>query len=332
MPLFIPTDTVRAELIQRIGQATGRQARIDGPISISLLPTVHVSAGGIGLAGLTGGGEALKVDSVSFGVSLLPLLSGRVAINSVTIVKPELVYEIGKDGRSNWQAAAAPAAQTAQGGGGPSSMEDLIASAESSQQQQQAATAEALATLDRIGIDKLTISDGTLIYRDRRSGTDETVSAMNLTLSAPDLARGASLDGSFTWGGRQETIALSVGARPDPTKLAALPVDLKVSDDLATIAAKGTALDGDTLFKGTVAANGGSLASLAGRFGVALPATAAYGKFDASASLAATAKRTTLDTFDATLGDAKFAGQAVITTDGARAGHRPQAHRRVDRR
>ena len=211
-------------------------------------------------------------------------------------------------------------------------MEDLIASAESSQQQQQAATAEVLATLDRIGIDKLTISDGTLIYRDRRSGTDETVTAMNLTLSAPDLARGASLDGSFTWGGRQETIALSVGARPDPTKLAALPVDLKVSDDLATIAAKGTALDGDTLFKGTVAANGGSLASLAGRFGVALPAAPAYGKFDASASLAATAKRTTLDKFDATLGDAKFAGQAVITTDGARAGHRPQAHRRVDRR
>ena len=217
---------------------------------------MHVAAGGIGLAGLTGGGEALKVNSVSFGVGLLPLLSGRVAINSVTIVKPELVYEVDKSGRNNWQAAAEPAAQTAQGGG-PSSMEDLIASAESSQQQQQAATpAEALATLDRIGIDKLTISDGTFIYRDRRSGTDETVSAMNLTLAAPDLARGASLDGSFTWSGRKETIALSVGARPDPTKLAALPVDLKVSDDLATIAAKGTALDGDTLFKGTVTANG----------------------------------------------------------------------------
>ena len=319
VPLFIPTDTVRAELIARIQQATGRQARIDGPIAISLLPTVHVSAGGIGLAGLTGGGEALKVDSVSFGVSLLPLLSGRVAINSVTIVKPELVYEIDKDGHSNWQAAAVPAMQTA-GGGQPKSMEDLIASSEASQQQQQAATEEALATLDRIGIDKLTISDGTLTYRDRRSGTDETVSAMNLTLSAPDLARGASLDGSFTWGGKQETIALAVGARPDPTKLSALPVDFKVSDDLAAITAKGTALDGDTLFKGTIAASGGSLASLAGRFGVTLPAASAYGKFDLSATLAATAKRTTIDTFDAALGDAKFLGQAVIATDGQRPG------------
>ena len=111
---------------------------------------------------------------------------------------------------------------------------------------------------------------------------------MNLTLSAPDLARGAKLDGSFAWDGKTEKISLTLGARPDPTKLAALPVDFTLSDDLATITAKGTALDGDTMFTGTVTANGGSLANLAGRFGAALPAAPAYGAFDLSATLAAT--------------------------------------------
>ncbi len=321
VPLFIPTDTVRAELITRIEQATGRQARIDGPISISLIPTVHVSAGGIGLAGVTGNSEALKVDSVSFGVGLLPLLSGRVAINSVTIVRPEIVYAIDQNGNSNWQAAAtAPAADDTAAAAQPKSMEDLITSSEASQQQQQAATEEMLATLDRIGIDKLTISDGTLVYRDRRSGTEQTLSAMNLTLSAPDLASGASLDGSFAWDGRQEKIALTVGARPDPARLAALPVDLTLSDDLVTIAAKGTALDGDTLFNGTVAANGGSLAGLAGRFGAALPAAPAYGAFGLSAALAATAERVTVNPFAVTLGESRFDGQAVIALNGQRPG------------
>ena len=315
VPLFIPTETVRSELIARIEQATGRQARIDGPISISLIPTVHVSAGGIGLSGVAGSGEALKVGSVSFGVSLLPLISGRVAINSVTIVKPELVYEIDQSGRSNWQAAAAPAAQTA-AGAQPKSMEDLIASSEA----EQTATQETLATLDRIGIGKLTISDGTLTYRDRRNGRVETVTAMNLTLAAPELARGASLDGSFTWDGKQETVALKLGARPDPTKLAALPVDLTLSDDLATITAKGTALDGDTLFGGTVTAKGGSLANLAGRFGASLPAAPAYGAFDLSATFTATSARTTLDHFAVTLGGVAFDGQAVIATDRPRPG------------
>ncbi len=319
VPLFIPTDAVRAELITRIQQATGRQARIDGPISISLLPTVHVSAGGIGLAGVTGSGEALKVGSVSFGVSLLPLLSGRVAINSVTIVKPQVVYAIDKNGNSNWQAASTPAADTT-AAAQPKSMEDLIISSEASQQQQQAATAEMLATIDRIGISKLTISDGTLAYRDQRSGTAETVTAMNLTLAAPNLAYGASLDGSFAWGGKTEKIALKVGARPDPTRLAALPVDLTLSDDLATIAAKGTALDGDSLFNGTVAANGGSLAGLAGRFGASLPAAPAYGKFDLSAGLAATAKKITVSKYQVTLGDAQLGGQAVIALDRQRPG------------
>ncbi len=316
VPVFIPTATIRSELIARVEQATGRQARIDGPISISLLPTVHVSAGGIGLAGVTGSGEALKVDSVSFGVSLLPLISGRVAINSVTIVKPEIVYAIDKNGRSNWQAAAAPASQQTAAGGEPKSMEDLIATSEA----QQAATQEALAAIDRIGISRLTISDGTFTYRDQRSGTDQTVAAVNLTLAAPDLARGASLDGSFTWDGKQEKIALKLGARPDPSKLAALPVDLTLSDDLATIAAKGTALDGDSLFKGTVAANGGSLAGLVGRFGTSLPAAPAYGKFDISATLAATKDRVTLNQFAVTLGDAQFSGQAVIATNRPRPG------------
>ncbi len=317
VPLFISTAAVRAGLIQRIAQATGRQARIDGPISISLLPTVHVSAGGIGLAGLTGSGEALTVDSVSFGVGLLPLLSGRVAINSVTIVKPVLTYEIDANGHSNWQAEAAPSTDMA-AAAPPKSMEDLIASSETAPQ---AATQETLETLGRIGIDKLTVSDGTLTYRDQRSGRTETVSAMNLTLSAPDLARGAALKGSFTWGGKQEKIALDVGARPDPSKLAALPVDLTLTDDLATVAAKGTTLSGDTLFSGTIVAKGSSLADLADRFGAKLPATApAYGTFDISASVAASATRITLDKFDMALGDAKLAGQAVIATDRPRPG------------
>ncbi len=320
VPFFIPTDTVRTELIQRIEQATGRQARIDGPISISLIPTVHVSAGGIGLAGVTGSGEALKVDSVSFGVSLLPLISGRVAIKSVTIVKPEIVYEVDKDGRSNWQAAAQPPTQQAAASGQPQSMEDLIATAEGAQQAEQAASEEMLATLDRIGIDSLTISDGTLTYRDRRSGSEQTVSAMNLTLAAPDLARGASLDGSLIWGGKKETIALKVGARPDPAKLAALPVDLTLSDDFATLAAKGTALAGDTLFNGTVAVNGSSLAGLAGRFGASLPDASAYGSFNLSAALVATAKQVTVSKYAATLGEAQFSGQVVIALDRQRPG------------
>jgi AsmA protein len=314
-PMFIPTETVRGELIARIEQATGRQARIDGPIAISVLPTVHVSAGGIGLAGLTGTGEALKVDSVSFGVALLPLISGRVAIKSITIVKPQLVYEIDAAGHSNWQAAEPPAEPAA--GGQPKSMEDLIASAETPQQ---AVTQETLATLDRIGVDRLTVQDGTLTYRDQRSGNQQTVSAMNLTLSAPDLARGAKLDGSFVWDGKTETISLTLGSRPDPTKLAALPVDFSLSDDLATITAKGTALDGDTMFTGTVTANGGSLANLAGRFGAVLPTAPAYGAFDLSATLAATGERTTLDHFAVDLGGAKFDGQAVIATNRPRPG------------
>ncbi len=44
---------------------------------------------------------------MSFGLSLLPLLSGKVDINAITIVKPHIVYAIGANGESNWTMTAA---------------------------------------------------------------------------------------------------------------------------------------------------------------------------------------------------------------------------------
>jgi len=50
--------------------------RIDGPVSISVLPSASLSAEGIGL-GEIGDTEALSLDSVSFGLDLFPLIGGR---------------------------------------------------------------------------------------------------------------------------------------------------------------------------------------------------------------------------------------------------------------
>ena len=119
LPMFIPSETVRAELIARLEEATGREVRIDGPIEISVLPTASLSAGGVGLGGLTGEGEAFSVESVSFGLSLLPLIGGNVEINALTIVGPRILYEVDETGVSNWDGP--PPANAAD------SIEDLIA-------------------------------------------------------------------------------------------------------------------------------------------------------------------------------------------------------------
>ncbi len=106
LPLVIPSETVKAELIARIEAATGRDVRIDGPVSISVLPSPSLSAKGVGLAGLTGDSEAFSVDSVSFGLGLFPLLAGNVEITGVTIERPKILVAYDENGQSNWTGGA----------------------------------------------------------------------------------------------------------------------------------------------------------------------------------------------------------------------------------
>ena len=200
LPMFIPSETVRAELIARLEEATGREVRIDGPIDISVLPTASLSAGGVGLSGLTGEGEAFAVDSVSFGLSLLPLIGGNVEINALTIVKPRILYEVDETGVSNWDGP--PPANAAD------SIEDLIAT----EPEAPDATAEVITGLDKLSIGRVTIVDGSLTYRDRASGTEETVDAVDLVMDMPRITGPGTVEGTFRYLGVENRIALSTSA------------------------------------------------------------------------------------------------------------------------
>ena len=311
LPVFVPTETVKAELIARIEEATGRKARIDGPISVSLIPTAHVSAGGIGLQGLSDEGEAFTVDSISFGVSLIPLLSGTVEVNAVTIERPTVVVAVDAAGNTNWSAAPPPNPDSA-----PAAIEDLIAGSEADTPVAAATETEAASALDRLSLGRITIKDGTLVYRDA-TGTEERIEAMNLTVDLPKVAAAGTLEGDFVAYGVTQTIRLAVGERPPATPFERIPVDLSLSAEGAAFGLKGTLLDGDTLFAGTVEASVDSLAEAAGAFGAALPEAPAFGKATASASVTLTHSQARIADFAADLGGAKLTGAAAVAYDRA---------------
>ena len=309
LPLFISTETVKAELIARIEEATGRKARIDGPVSIGVLPSAHLSAEGIGLAGLIGDSEAFTVDAVSFGLDLLPLVSGNVEINGVTIERPTIVVEVDADGRSNWSAATGPATATA-------AIEDLI-KPEPAAAPPSGGAAGGLdrLSLDRLSLGRVTIKDGTLVYRDAAAGTEERIEAVNLDIDLPRVNGAGTVDGSFTWRGLAETVKLAVGERPAAAPFERIPVELSLTSEAMSLSAKGILLDEDALFAGTVEASAPSLADAAGRFGVALPAAPAFGKFAASSTVALTAAQLHLQDLAADLGGMRVTGAAALAYD-----------------
>ena len=88
-----------------VQQATGRELKIEGKVgySLSLRPTV--AAEGIRFQNAPWGSrpDMATVKRVEIQIALLPLLSGNVEIRGLTLIEPDVLLEVGRDGAKNWE-------------------------------------------------------------------------------------------------------------------------------------------------------------------------------------------------------------------------------------
>lgn len=308
LPLFISAETIRTELVTRIETATGCAVRIDGPVSFSVFPLAHLSAEGVGIADFAGGPEAFSVESVSFGLSLLPLMTGNIEIYGITITRPSILIETNESGIANWGTPDAKLDTP------PTSIEDVIGAPQESD------PVNALAILDRLSIGRVTIAEGTLSWRDTTSGTEQRLESLDLDIRVPKLDGAGSVEGSFTRLGIEQSLELEIGEWPNPARLESIPVKLTLSSDAATLTAEGTALPGDMFFSGVIESTGESFAQFAKGLGVDLPALPAFEKFEAVARVNANASQILVDQYSINLGGIQAQGGAAIGLDRVRPG------------
>lgn len=276
-----------------------------------MIPTAHLSAEGIGIAGLAGESEDFSVESVSFGLSLLPLIVGNVEISGVTINRPVVVVETDASGIVNWssgQTGEAPA---------PASIEDMIAGGDSAAP---GAPSDTLAMLDRLSLGRVKITDGTLVWRDLSSNREERVDGIDLNIRVPRLDGPGTVEGGFNWLGDARSFEIELGERPDPTRFDTIPVNLTLTSEGGSIVAEGTAMAGEMLFEGSVASEGSSLAAFAGGYGFDLPDMPVFGAFDVTSRVKASASQIRIDEFGVDFGGLEARGGAVIGLDRARPG------------
>jgi len=136
LPLFLDVDDYRGDLTALASESLGREVRIEGPLSLSLLPGVSFAATDISIANLDGPGFSdrplARLAAVDAELALWPLLSGRVEVARFVLRGPDILLERGADGRANWEFAvqaeeAASEADTADAGNGPRLSADHVA-------------------------------------------------------------------------------------------------------------------------------------------------------------------------------------------------------------
>ncbi len=161
-PGFINWNEHRAEIARRLSEAVGQAVSLDGDVSLTLLPSPAFSVHDARIAGAAGM-ETASLRRLDVKVALLPLLSGRIKVESVTLVAPVVVVEMGADGRliGPWPWDPAP--------GRP-----------------------ALAPLsgrlgEALSFELVAVEDGTVVYRDRAAGPEERVRSIDAAIVAGSL-------------------------------------------------------------------------------------------------------------------------------------------------
>lgn len=193
-PMLIPKDWLRDEIKAQAKAATGRDLIIGGDLSLQLLPSAIVNLGDVRFANQEGGSrpDMATLKEMRVHVAVLPLLSSQVEVREFVLVEPDILLEVDKNGRANWDiGSAAPADAAGTAGGGASGQGGTGGRG-----------------LDSLRLGDVRLIDGRVEYRDARSGTAEIIEGLNVTLSLPDLDSPLGVEGGLTWKGEALQVKL----------------------------------------------------------------------------------------------------------------------------
>jgi uncharacterized protein involved in outer membrane biogenesis len=273
---------------QRMKAATGRDLVIAGNIdaSLSLSPRLTAKQVSFRNAAWSDLPQMASLGEIEAEIALLPLLSGEIRIKEVVLRGGQVVVETNKEGVGNWVLDLAPAPATANS----------------------ASPANGLPQIDR-----MTIEDVTLLYRDGETGGKQTLAIKRF---AAEDAPGAGIEVTIkgAWNERPLELAGRIGAPRQFTE-GPLPLDLdgKLSD--VAVGLRGEIGDPTTFSNLSldITSSGPSLAALGSILGVELPDSKAY---TLSTRLSGSGGKFTFSDASAKVGGSDAAGNLAIDTSG----------------
>lgn len=255
--LTIDLNGYKPEIEAELERATGRDVTIGGDIQFTFQPSLAVAVDDLEVAGVPGasGDPLLRLPRLEAVVSLLPLLSGAIEVESVRLVEPVVVLERAADGTASWALAPVEAAE----GGEPAT----------------------------VSVARFEIADGVVLWRE--GGQETRIEALSLEASAGSLDGPFEGKGGFVHDGRPWTLTADIGRVSRPQ----IPVNLVLASDLARLALAGS-IDlsgGAAAFSGQVQGEGPSLGPVAALGGLEMPQGVADQPFSVDAGLSVSPER-----------------------------------------
>jgi len=196
VPFLLPTEAYKQQIEAQVERATGRALVIEGPLDISVLPTVAVTAERVRFANVEGSArpDMARLKALQAELKVWPLLRGAVEVDRFVLLEPEFHLEIDAAGRPNW-ALGDSTAETEE--------------AATPEPAEEPAREGMRLPITQVKLGDIRIENGTLTLSDARSGTEENIQAINLDLDLPDLQSPMSAKGSLAYKGKPVELTLA---------------------------------------------------------------------------------------------------------------------------
>ncbi len=222
VPLVVSPDLIKQRIAGQISAATGRQVTLAGEPSLSIYPHLAVTIDHLTIANPEGMGDDpfVVADEVTTRLRLLPLLIGRMELDTFELVRPRVHLITDADGRTNWTTAPNDA--------------------------------DGRPVIADLALGWLQIADGTIVYDDLGAKHHEELTGVDLGLTWSSAVSAASGNGKLTWRGEALEFNGSVASPLDlfagkgsAVRLAIASTPLRMSFNGKALGLDGADFEGD---------------------------------------------------------------------------------------
>ncbi len=234
LPGFVDLNLYKDHALNEIRARTGLELKVDGNVSLALLPSPRFTVDKVSMFDPNGQAREplASFERLDVRVDLFPLLSGDVSVSSLTLVKPEINVNIQEDGRI-------------------SGYTETLSNLSSSDGAEAAKDGSGNGLVPSVSLADVRIKDGTFHYTDRKSGSKNTVSNINLDLSMPHLGGAIKAQGSLFSGGKAVNFQTDIGAYSSEDQAISLDLHMNIEPEGVSVKYNGiVSLDGDVSAQG----------------------------------------------------------------------------------
>ena len=300
VPMLVPTDVYKNQVVALVKAQTGRDLTIGGDVGLTFFPRLAVKVENVDLSNAPWAKDKsmAAMKELRAAIKILPLFKGEVEIDSFVLVDPVIHLEVKADGTPNWQfetkGSAAPAEADASGGNGSASVKQV-----------------------RLG--DVSIKNGIATYRNAQNGSSLAFESVNLDLSLPGLDDPFTADGGLVWNSEALSFTLKADRPRALTDGGPTPVEFSFRSTKATANYKGSFQAFDSVkFTGGVDLNVPSVRGLADWLGSPMPEGNGFGALTVHGEVFGEGDNYSFNNAKITFDGMNATGKLAVSTAGAR--------------